>query len=77
MLHHDGWKEMYEVDEEGASTLRWLDLSFWRHEQIQQEAEEKECVPMVDWQTTSYPNCNVGKLFFVVDVSNPIKYYSY
>lgn len=60
MLHHDGWKELDDA-EESASTWRWSDFSFWRHEQTQQETEEKECVPMVDWQTTSYPNCNVGK----------------
>ena len=25
----------------------------------QQQQQEEECVPMVEWQTTSYPNCNL------------------
>lgn len=62
MLHHDGWVESDDSEEENASIWsRWSDFSFWKHEDTQHAEEEKQCVPMAEWQTTSYPNCNVGK----------------
>lgn len=42
MLHHDGW-----VADKNTVT------------DVQQDGHyHNECVPMVEWQTTSYPNCN-------------------
>lgn len=58
MLHHDGWKETDGVDPED-SAIRW-DFSFWKRHDVTNEQEEKQCVPMAEWQTTSYPNCNIG-----------------
>lgn len=71
MLHHDGWKEWEDGGEEEDETSSgwWFSWSnfFWKGSESRQEGQEEEekerhCVPMMEWQTTSYPNCNVGKL---------------
>lgn len=65
MLHHDGWTEADDYEQESASIWSKLgDFNLWKHEEAQHE-EEKQCVPMADWQTTSYPNCNVSKCSYI------------
>eukprot|EP00804_Cyclotella_cryptica_P012815 CCRYP_010565-RB/>CCRYP_010565-RB protein AED:0.04 eAED:0.04 QI:284/1/0.66/1/1/0.66/3/0/663 len=62
MLHHDGWKENHDIHSELQETSStWTVPSFWKREvpTRKEEEEEKQCVPMASWQTTSYPNCNV------------------
>ena len=43
MLHHDGWVAVTDVQVDDTKS---------------NEHNHDECVPMVEWQTTSYPNCN-------------------
>lgn len=54
MLHHDGWTEegRNNNDANGDDTSKGGG---------QEEAGDEQCVPMAGWQTTSYPNCNVGE----------------
>lgn len=66
MLHRDGWKGCEEDGEEEKSSDSWFSWSgfFFKNSESRQENEEedeRQCVPMMEWQTTSYPNCNVGK----------------
>ena len=74
MLHNDEWRggDDYQTRNE-ASSSRWgrlllLDyFKVWNSnnnndvKEQQDETNEEQCVPMAEWQTTSYPNCNVGK----------------
>lgn len=55
MLHHDGWKpearSYFGSDNDGEIQIV--------HDNSIEEETEDQCVPMAQWQTTSYPNCNV------------------
>ncbi|KAL9189793.1 hypothetical protein ACHAXT_009468 [Thalassiosira profunda] len=54
MLHHEGWKP--SDDEDPTSLTEGEPLNSGNDEA--QIEEEEQCVPMMEWQTTSYPNCN-------------------
>jgi hypothetical protein len=58
MLHHDGWKASEDYDKEAS--FGWSGFSFWKHAN-EEVVHDRQCVPMMEWQTTSYPNCNVGE----------------
>lgn len=53
MLHHDGWTPR-RGDRLAGATAHRSDVAADEAE----EEEEPRCVPMAEWQTTSYPNCN-------------------
>eukprot|EP00956_Cyclotella_meneghiniana_P000173 scaffold242_cov73-Cyclotella_meneghiniana.AAC.4 len=74
MLHNDEWRGDYHYQTRNeASSSRWgrlLLLDYFKEwnsnnnndvKEQQDETNEEQCVPMAEWQTTSYPNCNVGK----------------
>ena len=54
MLHHDGWKPEARLSVGSDNEEK---IQIFNDETIQVEAEN-QCVPMAQWQTTSYPNCN-------------------
>ena len=70
MLHHDEWTGDYETDEISSWWVWLLDFKLWSSDENDIEPEDdegsKKCVPMAEWQTTSYPNCNVGKTVFPI-----------
>jgi len=69
MLHHDGWIPSNEGDDN-------IPIN---NDDVGESAEEESsgsqrCVPMAEWQTTSYPNCNVVHEIDMVRSSGPGSY---
>ncbi|KAL7532977.1 hypothetical protein ACHAXR_004969 [Thalassiosira sp. AJA248-18] len=73
MLHHEGW-EPHDDDNSIDYTdnnNRGDSTNNNEGDDPTEDDEESQCVPMAEWQTTSYPNCNIVHEIDLVRSSGP------
>ena len=56
MLHHDNWNPQSTYSSYFGKTEEYTSIGMIKEEE--EEKEQPQCIPMSNWQTTSYPNCN-------------------
>ena len=71
MLHHDGWVPPTIIDNVDGTAAGGDEVDGSAGDSSSSEEESQQCVPMAEWQTTSYPNCNTVHEIDLVRSSGP------